>query len=106
MIFTKEILRQVIAWSVLKASKSLGIIGKDEDESSLPENVLELISVSPNHIDALTKFATAYQDWYAFHLEIYKAGKSGNLSPSEETQLLSLIDRRDAARKALVEITS
>ncbi|WP_413993311.1 hypothetical protein ACMDCR_15215 [Labrys okinawensis] len=104
MIFTEEILRQVIAWAMLKTSKSLGIIG--DDETSLPDNVLELIGVSPNHADALVEFADAYQDWYAFHLGIYKAGKSGNLSHSEQAELLALIGRRDTARKALVEITS
>jgi hypothetical protein len=104
MIITEELVRQVIAWAMLKTSKSLGIIGGDE--TSLPDNVLDLISASPDHKKTLQAFADAYQNWYEFHLVIYKKGKSGNLSDTEHVQLLELIKRRDAARKALVETTS
>lgn len=104
MIFTEELVRQVIAWAMLKTSKSLGIIG--DDEPYLPAEVLDLISVSPDHAKTLEDFAEAYREWYEFHLVIFKAGESGNLSPAEQSQLLVLIKRRDAAHKALVETTS
>lgn len=103
MIFTEEILRQVIAFAILRTSKSLGIVGADETD--MPDNVIDLIAASTGHKDALDEFVAAYQAWYKFHLEIYKAGKSGKLSASENDELIGLIDRRDAARKALLAIT-
>ena len=103
MIFTEEILRQVIAFAILRTSKSLGIVGADEID--VPDNVIDLISLSTGHRDALDEFVAAYEAWYKFHLEIYKAGKSGKLSASEDAELVRLIGRRDAARKALLAIT-
>jgi hypothetical protein len=103
MIFTEEILRQVIAFAILKASKSLGIIGVDEND--LPDNAIYQIAQSTDHRDALDEFITAYMDWYKFHLEIYKADKAGSLSISEMDELTRLINRRNAARVALQQIT-
>jgi hypothetical protein len=65
-----------------------------------------MLSASKGHHDALAEFAAAYVAWYEFHLEIYKAGKSGDLSASESDTLHGLIQRRDDARKALVELTA
>ena len=103
MIFTEEILRQVIAFAILRTSKSLGIV--DADETDVPDNVIDLIAASTGHKDALNEFVAAYEAWYKFHLEIYKAGKSANLSASENDELIRLIARRDAARRALLAIT-
>lgn len=103
MIFTEEILRQVIAFAILRTSKSLGIV--DADETDVPDNVIDLIAASTGHKDALNEFVAAYEAWYKFHLEIYKAGKSGNLSAAENDELIRLIARRDVARKALLAIT-
>lgn len=103
MIFTGEILRQVIAFAILKTSKSLGIV--DVHENDLPDNAIELIAQTTGHRDALEEFVAAYEAWYKFHLRIYKADKSGRLSTSENDELTRLINRRDAARKALQQIT-
>jgi hypothetical protein len=103
MIFTKEILRQVIAFAILKTSKSLGIV--DVHENDLPVNAIDQIAQVTGHIDALYDFVEAYEAWYKFHLEIYKADKSGRLSTRENGELTRLINQRDAARKALQQIT-
>jgi hypothetical protein len=103
LIFTEEILRQVIAFATWKTAKSLGIV-TDEDPA-LPDGVVELISASTGHKGALEEFVAAYEAWYKFHLEIYKDGKSGRLSPSEYQELNDLIARRDRARKNLIAIT-
>ncbi len=41
-----------------------------------------------------------------FHLEVYKQGKSGQLSPNKNQELIDLIARRDRARENLVAMTS
>jgi hypothetical protein len=102
--FTDEDLKMVVAWATWRTLRSLGIV--TEDDPYAPADAVELISASKGHHDALSELAAAYVAWYEFHLEIYKAGKSGNLSASESERLQTLIERRDRARKALVEITA
>jgi|GEM_PF-2172077 len=103
MIFTEQILREVIAFAVLRTSKSLGIV--DAYETDVPDDVIDLIAASTGHKTALDEFVAAYEAWYGFHLKIYKTEKSGRLSPSEMEELVGLIERRDAARNALLAIT-
>ena len=103
MYFTEDELRMVVAWAVWRTSRSLGIISDDEEYA--PIDAVAIISQSKGHLEALNEFADAYCAWYQFHLEIYRQGKSGNLSSQESDALDQLIDRRDAARKALVNIT-
>lgn len=103
MYFTEEDLRNVIAWAIYRTSISLGIISKDDP---LPLNdVVEIIAKSKGHREALAEFADAYSEWYLFHLEIYRAGKSGNLSLEEQNKLLGLIQRRDNAKDNLLQMT-
>lgn len=104
MIFTEEILRQVIAFAIWKTSKTLGIV--TDDDPALPDGAIDLIAASTGHKDALDEFVAAYEAWYKFHLEIFKQGKSGQLSPSENQELIDLIARRDCARENLVAMTS
>ena len=94
--------------TILREYDIRGIVGDTltEDDAYAPADAVEMISASKGHRDALSEFAAAYVAWYEFHLEIYKAGKSGNLSAGESDALQALIERRDRARKALVEITA
>jgi hypothetical protein len=104
MIFTDTELRQVIAWSEWRTAKSLGII--DEDDVFFDrEDAVAIISQLKGHRDALQRLADAYGAWYAFHLEIYKAGKSGNLSADESAKLVRLTGERKAAKDALIALT-
>ncbi|WP_156427334.1 hypothetical protein [Novosphingobium sp. Fuku2-ISO-50] len=103
MFFTEDELRMVVAWAVWRTSRSLGIISDDVEYA--PVDAVAIISHSKGHREALTEFADAYCAWYQFHLEIYRQGKSGNLSSQETDELRQLIDRRDAARRALIDIT-
>lgn len=103
MFFTEDELRMVVAWAVWRTSRSLGIIGDDEEDA--PIDAVAIISHSKGHREALKEFADAYCAWYQFHLEIYRQGKSGNLSSHETRALDQFIDRRDVARKALIDIT-
>ncbi|MDQ1184199.1 hypothetical protein [Agrobacterium larrymoorei] len=103
MIFTKEMLDQVYANAIIRAAKS---IASDGDLTGyLPEDIVKVISQSERHKEAVVDLIAAYQDWYHFHLTIYEAGKSGNLSAGENAKLLELIDRRDAAKSKLLAIT-
>lgn len=104
MYFTNEELKMIVAWATWRTLRSLGIV--TEDDAYAPADAVEMISASKGHREALSEFEAAYVAWYEFHLEIYKAGKSGNLSASEYDALQALIERRDRARKALVEITA
>jgi len=104
MIFTEELLRQIMAWAEWKVSRSLRII--TDDDPYIPDDAVEIISNSKGHRDILNRFANAYREWYGFHLEIFQAGKSGNLNAAEETKLISLVQERDAAKKTLLDITS
>lgn len=103
MIFTEEVLRQLIAWAQWRTQRSLGII--KEEDPALPADVLEQIASRTGHYAALQAFVEAYSDWFAFHLRIFQAGKQGNLSAAESAELVMLSNRRDEARADLVEIT-
>ena len=103
MFFTEDELRMVVAWAVWRTSRSLGVISDDEEYA--PIDAVSIISQSKGHREALKEFADAYCAWYQFHLEIFRQGKSGNLSSQETHALDQLIDRRDAARQALIDIT-
>ena len=102
MYFTEDDLRGIIAWAVWRTSRSLGIIG---DEDLVPNDAVHIISASKGHREALEELENAYSDWYRFHLQIFKDGKTGNLSATETTQLHGLIARREAAKNALLTIT-
>ena len=103
MYFTEEDLRNVIAWAIYRTSISLGIISKDDP---MPlEDAVEFIARSKGHREAVAELADAYSEWYLFHLEIYKSGKSGQLSLEEQNKLLGLIQRRDNAKDNLMRIT-
>lgn len=103
MFFTEDDLRAIITWAVWRTSRSLGIIG---DEDLVPHDAVQMISASKGHRDALQELADAYSAWYEFHLQIFKAEKTGNLSTAETAQLIQLIDRREAAKQALLAITT
>ncbi len=103
MHFTKEDLERIIHWATYRTARSLGIIG--DDEEFCPEDAVEIIFQLKGHKDALVELADAYQAWYGFHLDIYKAGKSGNLSNDERVTLDRLIFRREEAKRALLAIT-
>lgn len=104
MFFTQEDLDRLIMWAVWRTSRSLGIIG--DDEPFAPQDAVQMIAASKGHIDALRAFVDAYVDWYAFHVAIYKAGKSGSLSPGESQQLVQLVERREQAKQTLMDITA
>ncbi len=103
MLFTEDDLRSIVMWAVWRTSRSLGII--DDNEPYAPLDAVAIISASKGHKDALEEFAAAYEEWYKFHLDIFKEGKSGNLSSTETASLIRLIQRRDDAKKALIDIT-
>ena len=103
MLFTEEDLRNIIAWAIYRTSISLGIISKDDP---MPlEDAVEIIAGLKGHREALVEFADAYSEWYLFHLEIYKSGKSGQLSLEEQNKLLGLIQRRDNAKDTILQMT-
>ncbi len=103
MYFTKEDLRAIILWAIYRTSRSLGIISFDDEME--PQDAVAAISASKGHLAALEELAKAYGDWYAFHLAIYKSGKSAALSRAEADELEQLILRRDQAKQALLAIT-
>jgi hypothetical protein len=103
MYFTEDDFRAVFAWALYRTSLSLGII--DVGETIAPKDAIDIISQSKGHKEALNELADAYGEWYSFHLEIYKAGKSGKLNPNETDKLNKLISRRAAARDALLAVT-
>jgi hypothetical protein len=102
MIFTKEHLNMVKQWALWRTSKSLGLTN---DDDLVPADAVKVISDSKGHKAALDEVAESYEAWYAFHLKIYKAGKSGSLSPEENEELIKLIDRRENSKEALLAIT-
>ena len=103
MFFTEDDLRSIIEWARWRTCVSLGI-AVDDDIFSLPD-ALETISALKGHKDALDEFSAAYQEWFKFHLDIFKANRSGQLSSVETATLDRLKLRRDTAKKALIDIT-
>lgn len=57
-------------------------------------------------LPALDESVAAYEAWFKCHLEGYKQGKFGQLSPSKNQELIDLIARRDRARENLAAMTS
>ncbi len=104
LIVTRAIARMVLAWAELRTAKALGLA--EADETTLPPYVATLIAASPAHEAALGKFKHAYAAWWRFHAEIDAVNKAGQLSPAEDAELLRLIDERDAAREALIDLTT
>ncbi|PTS77530.1 hypothetical protein DBR17_13485 [Sphingomonas sp. HMWF008] len=104
MYFTEEELKLVVGWARWRTLRSLGIV--EDDDLYAPADALDMLAAVKGHRDALDEFAAAYVAWYQFHLEIYKAGKSGNLSTSESAVLDGLIERRERARHTLIKITA
>ncbi len=104
MIFTKEHLTDLIAWATYRTSRSLGIV--PEEDTMAIEDMVDLISLSKGHRDALQEFVDAYCDWWLFHFQIFSAGNSGKMTPAEIASLTPLILRRDNARAALLALTA
>ena len=103
MYFTEDELRLVVAWARWRTARSLGIIG--DDDLLVPVDAVAAISASKGHLDALQELADAYGAWYGFHLGVFRAGRSGSMTPAEHAELDGLIDRRDRAKQALVDLT-
>lgn len=104
MVITPEMFQAIIAWAVWRTSRALGIIDADDALWS-PEEAIASIMHSPAHSAALIAFADAYGDWYAYHLKIFNAGQSGNLTHEQNAEVVRLIGKRDATRQALLAIT-
>ena len=104
MYFTAQELNLIISWAIMRTAVSLGIISSDEEPPTA--DIIEQIALVKGHRETIDKFARAYGEWYQFHLEIYKAGKAGNLSAGEISRLAQLIESRDRARQELVAITA
>ena len=103
MIVTREIVGQIMAWALDRTAASLEI--KSDDYPYTVDDLLDLISLSPAHLDTLYQFARAYLDWWNFHLSIEQRDKQGNLSAEDTTSLIRLTDAREKAKAALLAIT-
>ncbi len=69
-----------------------------------PTELLEQIKEKNAEVHSkLEAFFAAYRSWHAFHVKIDSEGKSGKLSSAENAELMSLIEKRDSSRKALMK---
>jgi len=104
MVVTRDVARTVLAWADLRTAKALGLV--EEDDMAVPPYVAALIAASPAHATALQEFKHAYAAWWHFHAKIDVEEKSGQLSQTEDAELLRLIDERDAKRQTLIDLTA
>ena len=102
MVVTRDVARMVLAWAELRTAKALGV--GQEDDVTVPPYVAALIAASPAHETALQQFKRAYAAWWHFHYKIDAEARSGQLSQAEDSELLHLIDEREAKRQTLIDL--
>lgn len=99
MWVTEADVNMLRAWATQRLAEKLGI---QDPEWMTSVELVELIEqVDPNGAQLLGRFNDAYREWFDFHVEIERDGKSGKLNATEQHRLHALIKARDESRVAL-----
>lgn len=87
---------------IQKVAASNKVNVRDHDLKSTVELLQEISNLNSSVFQLLQNFLSAYQAWYDVHVQINKAGTSGNLTPQQNQQLMAAIQNRDSTRTALM----
>ncbi len=100
MLLTRNEMIGLIQFAIRKTASTLGIL--DVEWMSTDELLSEIDVRDYQTHELLTQFINAYSDWFEFHEENERLGKTGNLSPNEYQTLVSKVQNRDTTRQAIL----
>ena len=100
MLLTRNEMIGLIAFAIRKTAFTVGI--KDADWKSTDELLAEIQVKDVDTYGLLSQFIDAYSEWFAFHEDVERQGKSGNLSENEQRILVQKVQTKEDARQAIL----
>jgi hypothetical protein len=90
----------LLQFAVRHTGTKLGI--SNVDWKSIPELLDEIQAIDLETNNLLRAFLNTYIDWFHFHQQIDRLGKSGHLDNTEQAELVELVTKRNATRDAVI----
>ena len=101
MYFTENDMKMFLCDVIRNTAKRLNVEGFEWLDYT---ELLEKIEHSNADVySKLQVFFTAYESWHSFHVKIEAEKKSGRMSPTEQSEHISLMAERDKCRKDLIQ---
>lgn len=101
MILTRNEMAGLIQYAIHKTASTLSI---SDIEWKTTDELLPLIKLEDNTTyELLIAFIEAYSDWFGFHKDLERLGKTGKLDPWDTQTLIQKIKKRDETRAAIIE---
>jgi len=100
MFLTRNEMAGLIQHAIHKTASTLSI---SDIEWKTTDELLSLIKLKDNKTyDLLIAFIEAYSDWFGFHENLERLGKTGKLDPWDTKTLVQKTKKHDEKREAII----